>query len=196
VLYNARAWGWPFGYRFLEDVRWSRSTENAHSRSQFRNSSTLDGERERSISICGSVRKSNILDGEREHSVFGSVCKSINFYIRTIADCRKSAAGAMMQFQARAPQRFSPSTTYIESRWVHPWSTKFDTLSEWESLFFSFVLIDCFWLVHLMLLNALNATLQTLRSGWFTDITNAAIAMQVDQLVAFVAMYEFLLHES
>jgi len=47
-----------------------------------------------------------------------------------------------------------------------------------------------------MLLNALNATLQTLRSGWFTDITNAAIAMQVDQLVAFVAMYEFLLHES
>jgi len=47
-----------------------------------------------------------------------------------------------------------------------------------------------------MLLNAPNATPQTLRSSWSTNITNAAIATQVDQLVAFIAMYEFLLHES
>jgi len=47
-----------------------------------------------------------------------------------------------------------------------------------------------------MLLNAPNATLQTLRSGWFTNIMNAAIATQVDQLVAFITMYEFLLQES
>jgi len=46
-----------------------------------------------------------------------------------------------------------------------------------------------------MLLNAPNATLQTLRSGWSTNITNAAIATQVDQLVAFIMMYEFLLYE-
>jgi len=50
--------------------------------------------------------------------------------------------------------------------------------------------------VHLMLLNASNATLRTLRSAWFTNITNAVIATQMDQLVAFIAPYEFLLHES
>jgi len=46
--------------------------------------------------------------------------------------------------------------------------------------------------IHLMLLNP-NATLQTLHSSWFTNIT---IATQVNQLVAFIAMYEFLVHES
>jgi len=36
-------------------------------------SNTLDGERERSFPIIGTVRKSSTLDGEREHSfpVFG-----------------------------------------------------------------------------------------------------------------------------
>jgi len=40
--------------------------------------------------------------------------------------------------------------------------------------------------VHLMLLNGLNATLRTLRSNWSTNITNASIATQVDQLVTFI----------
>jgi len=39
--------------------------------------------------------------------------------------------------------------------------------------------------------HAPNATLRL-----STNITNAAIATQVDQLVAFIAPYEFLLHES
>jgi len=38
-----------------------------------------------------------------------------------------------------------------------------------------------------------NATLRLVRS---TNIMNAAIATQVNQLVAFITMYEFLLQES
>jgi len=55
----------------------------------------------------------------------------------------------VMRFQARAPQRFSPSTTHTESCSIYPCdiarSTKFGALSEWESLSFSFALVDYFY---------------------------------------------------
>jgi len=111
------------------------------------------------INICFvSKLRVHISGHEKARQYILSTLSSFFRSLFSFSPVKSFVIAAVMRFQTRAPQRFSPSTTHTESRSVYPCddarSTKFGALSEWESLSFSFALVDCFYAIEANIFSA------------------------------------------